>query len=146
ASWAFIKAASGEPAIYSSAPGVASLYQQSETSTLLDAYYAAAAQLPAEGSIERSFPLVPYAGLNRPQANAFTQDQVAGFESRLLSAYREKRMATMPVPENLARDDAPVTTTTRQGLLATIAGLAWNEVLLAKNTELPVDFRFTNLP
>src|SRR5690606_33955724 len=75
-----------------------------------------------------------------------TQDQVAGFEGRLLSAYREKRMATMPVPENLATGDAPLTTTTQQGLLATIAGLAWNEVLLAKNTELPVDFRFTNLP
>lgn len=149
ASWAFIKAVSADPEkaiIYSAAPETASLYQPSGKAGLLGSYYAATAQLPAVPIDTYCFPLVPYAGLNRQQNNAFTPDQVATFESRLLVTNREKRMASMPVPEKTALTSGAITTTTRQGLLAKIDGLQWNEVLLAKNTELAADFRFTSLP
>lgn len=146
ASWAFVKAASSGAVIYSAAPGVASLYEPS-ASSLLNSYYAANAQLPPAPKNEWSFPLVPYAGITSLQAGGFTSDQIPIFESQLLVYNRQKQMAKIPPPNVDVRfTGTPITTTTPQGLLAKIDGLLWKEVLLAKNTELPVDFRFTDLP
>lgn len=146
ASWVFIQAKSAEAVVYSAAPGVASLYEPSVTTGLLDAYYAPTAQLPAAGSNTFCFPLAPYAGINAPQTNGFSPADMSAFESRLIAVAREQRMASMPIPENAFADGTVITTTTPQGLLASISGLQWKEVLLARNTELEVDFRFTNLP
>jgi hypothetical protein len=145
-SWAFIQAKSAHPIVYSAAPAVASLYQASPTAGLLDAWYAPTAQLPATGTDTLCFPVTPYAGIDAAQTNAFPPDSIATFESQLIAVAREQRMAALPLPAVNSADAGTVTTTTPQGLLATISGLTWQEVLLARNTELSVDFRFTNLP
>ncbi|MGO4291270.1 hypothetical protein [Chitinophaga sp. RAB17] len=146
-SWAFIKTRdSHTPVIYAAAPTVASLYQSSNTAGLLDAFYNATAQLPVEGTAALSFPLVPYAGLGASKGAPFSPDKIAPFETRLIAPARKKQMDAMPLPK-LSDADAPsVVTTTPQGLLATIAGLNWQEVLLAHNTEIATDLRFVNLP
>lgn len=146
-SWAFIKATGNHaPVIYAAAPTVASLYQPSNTTGLLDAFYNTTAQLPVEGTAALSFPLAPYAGLGASKGTPFSPDKIAPFETKLIAPARKKQMDTMPLPK-LSNADAPsVVTTTPQGLLATIAGLNWQEVLLAHNTEIPTDLRFLNLP
>lgn len=146
ASYAFIEARTAAAVVYSAAPPVASLYQASTTSGLLGPFYAPSAQLPATGSDTLCFPMAPYAGISTVQADAFPPEYLASFESSLLGTAREQKMAAMPVPTGSQVTADPVTTTTPQGLLATISGMQWQEVLLALNTELPVNFRFTNLP
>jgi hypothetical protein len=147
ASWAFIQATGDHaPAIYAAAPTVASLYQSSTTTGLLDAFYNATAQLPGVGTAAISFPLAPYAGLGTSKGTPFPPDKIAPFETRLIATVRKKQMDALPVPQAAATDTSSVVTTTPQGLLATIAGLQWQEVLLAHNTEIPTDLRFVNLP
>lgn len=144
-SYAFIQAKSADAVVYSAAPPVASLYQASATTGLLGAFYAPSAELPATGSNTLCFPMAPYAGIDTLPANAFPPQYIATFESNLIAKAREQKMAEMPVPVTADAAEATVTTTP-QGLLATISGLQWQEVLLAKNTELAIDFRFTSLP
>lgn len=146
-SWAFIKATGNNaPVIYAAAPTVASLYQSSDTAGLLDAFYNTTAQLPAEGTAALSFPLAPYAGLGASKGTPFPPDKIAPFETKLIAPARKKQMDTMPLPRLSPADAPSVVTTTPQGLLATVAGLDWQEVLLAHNTEIPTDLRFVNLP
>ena len=147
ASWAFVKAIdSHAPVIYAAAPTVASLYEPSNTAGLLDAFYNTTAQLPAEGTAALSFPLAPYAGLSTSKGAPFSPDKIAPFETKLIAPARKKQMDAMPAPKQSATDAPSVVTSTPQGLLATIAGLNWQEVLLAHNTEIPTDLRFVNLP
>ncbi|MBV7529893.1 hypothetical protein [Chitinophaga sp. sic0106] len=146
AAYAFILAQTNAPTIYSTAPAVASLYKPSATTGLLEAWPAPAAELPATGDNALSFPLVPYAGIITVADNAFPEQYIPAFESRLLATTREAVMNRMPPPKEKSDVAETVTTTTPQGLLATINGFTWQEVLLAKNTELPVNFRFTDVP
>ena len=152
ASWAFIQARSASAIVYSAAPSVASLYQPSATAGMLDAYYAPTAQLPAAGGDAGCFPMAPYAGVDVLHADGFPADTIALFEKELIAVTREQRMAALPPPP-MAFGNASIVTTTPQGLLATISGLQWEKVLLAKNIEENPgrkaevkDFQFRNLP
>ena len=146
-SWAFIKLASGHmPVTYSVSPGVASMYQSTATPNLLDAYYVNTAQLPAEAATGQCFPMVPYAGITGQQANAFAADTIAPFEKVLIAPARKAVMSSLPTPQQTNDGAGPVVTTTPQGLLATINGAEWEEVVLAHNTEIRQELSFRNLP
>ncbi len=147
ASWATVQPGADNPeVIYYAAPSAASLYTPELAGDVFSAYYAETARLNANSAIaENSFPMVPYAGITNQQTGGLAPDDIQPFELQIIGAVRKQIMARLPVitPRAVADD---VSTTTPQGLLATIAGGTWKEVLLARNTELPNDFAFMNLP
>ena len=146
-SWAFIKTSAQSPdAIFSAAPAVSSLYRPSQTPGILQAYYSSSALLPKLESDALSFPIVPYAGVSTQTAHSFPPDKIPLFESQLLASLRKLRMDAMPTPVKYFDTDTPITTTTPQGLLASISGQNWLEVILAHNTEIDTALRFVDLP
>jgi hypothetical protein len=149
AAWACIQPAQANPdIIYYAAPGAASLYTPEAAGDVFSAYYAETARFVSGSAGDgNSFPIVPYAGITHQQTGGLSATDIKPFELQIIGATRKQIIAQLPVidpDELLVATD--VFTTTPQGLLATIAGGIWKEVLLARNTGLPNDFAFMNLP
>jgi len=148
--WATIQQYTGNPKVlYFVAPATASLYVPGSTEGVFDAYYAQTAwisPLPLVGDTF-AFPMAPYAGILETENGGFSQSDITGFELQIIGAARRQLMSVLPPALSAAGEDTdPVVTTTPQGLLATLSGGAWKEVLLAKNAGIPDDFAFRNLP
>mgnify|MGYP000176885540 CR=1 FL=1 len=129
--------------------------------TILDLYPAPAAEFgptAAAGPTGLSFPLFPYAGVEKVGPTsmtdgipAFTAEDMELFEQQVLGPTRRAAIAaaggTGPIG---AADDAGATlTTTPQGFLTTVSGLQWQKVVLASSSptgpENPPPLQFTDL-
>lgn len=127
--------------IYYAQPTDAALYRHDHTATtvsseLLQVKDTAAAFFPA--NITQPIPIVPYAGV-RP-SDGFGHNELQQFENQILVASRREAVSQIPLEVQTAyraRKDTGklVTTTTPQGLLATVPeqGINWESVLLAKS-------------
>jgi hypothetical protein len=111
--------------------------------TMMEVYPAASAEFPPVNSTV--FPMVPYAG-------ATTDDKAVlktlrDFEITILNPYRRQQIATYAAKRKKSfGNDDPKTTTTPQGLLATINGFNWSSVLLAQNLVSGKKLEFTGTP
>ncbi|MGH7237949.1 MAG: hypothetical protein ACREGF_05430, partial [Candidatus Saccharimonadales bacterium] len=148
-SWAFVQQQQGnEDVIYSAAPATASLYRP-KTLSVYDAYYADTARLLQNTGNDGPycFPMVPYAGILQEEDTGFSLPDITSFELQIIGGARKEVIGDLPTLKlTRAADIGTVTTTTPQGLIATITGTEWNEVLLAKNAGTIKDFAFTTLP
>lgn len=111
--------------------------------TMMDVYPAASAAFPPVNSTV--FPMVAYAA-------AVTDDKpvlktMRDFEISILNPYRRQQIAAYAKKSNkLLKEGDPKTTTTPQGLLATINGFNWSSVLLAQNLVSGRKLEFTGTP
>lgn len=148
-SWAVIQPAEGNPdVIYYAAPESAAMYLPSLSEGVLDSCYVQTAYITNE-SIQNEnlrFPMVPYSGLLSMQEDGFSPTDIKSFEIQIIGAVRNQLISTLPLQVIKETEGETIITTTPQGLLATIAGLGWKEVLLAQNTDNKPNFSFINLP
>ncbi|AWI25242.1 hypothetical protein [Flavobacterium pallidum] len=113
-----------------------------ETLTIMDVYPAASAAFPPVNSTV--FPMVPYAGAVGDKTLLQT---MRDFEISILNPSRRKQIAEHGTTnQKLLKDGEAKTTTTPQGLLATISGFDWSSVLLAQNLVSGRKLEFTGSP
>ena len=91
-----------------------------------------------------SYPLMPYSGVaDNGDPTAMTAAQITGIERGILAPRRRKALATAsagPVASKLAAaglaaETPPPTATTPAGLLVTLSGGRWQQVLLGQNDK-----------
>lgn len=148
--WVAIRPNTGNPPIlYSVSPEKAGLYESASNPGLLQSFYSETARF-TEAAFQQGnciFPMVPYAGITQETPGSFSPQDLLPFELQIIGGERKKKISEMPVQlQQVVTDEIQALTTTPQGLLASIKGLEWQEVILAKNTELAQNFSFVGLP
>lgn len=136
------------PVDYYAAPQKASLFVPGSTSpqesiSILDSYNSLSAKLT---NVNTYYPMVPYAGITQKWPHGFDADDIEPFELQIIGAERRELLnaiqAVPPIEGNAG--DTGTLTTTPQGLLALVNGLAWQELILGVNNDNS-HFSFTNL-
>lgn len=149
----------GATTVYHAQPEQASLYEARKTAPapyILELFQAPVAEFTS-AALDRSYPLAMYAGLAEKEIHSgFPAADLSRFELQILNRVRKDTIAANAAAlraANLrsglrASDPLPppsVTTTTPQGLLAKVAGMSWESVLLAQNHEDGSKLEFLNL-
>jgi hypothetical protein len=143
---------------YYSQPEQAALYDAKKTSpapNMLELYQAPVAEFTS-ASLDESYPIAIYAGLGEPGVRAgFPVAQLRNFEMQILNRFRKETISGITAKQRAAKtklrlgEPQPVptldTTTTPQGLVATVRGLKWETVLLAQNPEDNSKLEFRDL-
>ena len=148
-SWTYLAVPGGST--YYAQPDSAVMHQPAtptSASPLLQYAPLAVSELPPSVSgvaVTASFPMLPYQGAQL--GPGLTADDVVQFETQVVAPQRRRLMPTTtpPSPGPGAMVTTTPTVTTPQGLLLTMTGSAWSQLVLAVSPSTAPPYRSQNL-